>query len=64
MTTRATAKPLRRIVSGGSQGEFVAEIRDDTVTLRPVRTRIGGDAEVHLRWSLVYQLALLRREDG
>lgn len=61
MTTRATAKPVVRFVDGASVGVLVAEIRADTLTLRPKGARKGGPAEVSVRWGLVYQLALLRR---
>ena len=51
--TRATSKPVRRIVVG-MHGELVAEIRDHTLTLRPLRTRAGGRAEVSIAWESIY----------
>lgn len=58
--TRATAKPLVRLVKGASE-DLVLEVRADTLTLRPKFARRAKGAEVHMRWGLVYQLGLLRR---
>jgi len=51
--TRATARPLRRVVVG-LHGELVAEIRERTLTLRPLRTRRGGRAELVIPWESIY----------
>lgn len=37
--TRATHRPLRRLVDGGALGRIVVEVRADTITFRPYRSR-------------------------
>ncbi len=53
MTTRATSKPLRRVVQT-MDGELVAEITDRVLTLRPPKTRRGGPAEISVVWGSIY----------
>ncbi len=62
MTTRATAKPLRRVVNGMRAGELTVEIRDTEVTLRPFHSRRGGAGEVTVTWLTIYTDAILRRD--
>lgn len=61
--TRATDKPVRRVVSS-DDGDLVAEIRDRTLTLRPVRTRKGGPAEVLTTFGGIYTRCLMSRVDA
>lgn len=51
--TRATPKPLKRVVTT-ADGEFVAEIRARTLTLRPIRSRAGGPLEITVTWGAMY----------
>ena len=55
--TRATSKPLKRIVAG-ADGDLVAEIREETLTLRPKWAR--PETAVSMRWGLIYQLGVAR----
>lgn len=55
--TRATPKPLRRVVTT-MDGEFVAEIRQRTLTLRPLRSRAGGPLEITVTWGAMYVRAM------
>jgi hypothetical protein len=41
-----------------SDGELVAEVRGDVITLRPIRTRAGGPCEVSAKWGAIYIRAL------
>lgn len=55
--TRATSKPLRRVVQGQVFGrglEFVIEVSDRLLVLRPKGTRRGGPAEAVVQWSGLY----------
>jgi hypothetical protein len=58
--TRATSRPVRRAVAT-MDGELVAEVRDRTLTLRPVRTRVGGPAEIVVSWGHIYLRAMIDR---
>ena len=62
--TRATEKPLRRVVSSRHDGELVLEVRDTCCRLRPFRARCGGPAEVMLGWGLIYQHAMVARAEA
>jgi len=57
--TRATDQPLRRIVRDQSGREYVAEVRADTLMLRPLRSRRGGPADVSIGWGAIYIRACL-----
>ena len=59
--TRATSQPTRRIVQDKTGREYVAEVRADTLALRPLRSRRGGPADVVMTWGAVYTRALLAR---
>jgi hypothetical protein len=61
MATRATSKPLVRIVKTRYDGDLVAEVTEDSITLRPPRTRKGGPAEVRLTWGAMYQRLMAAR---
>lgn len=53
MTRAHPIKPVRRVVRG-FHGSYVAEIRADVLTLRPLRSRSGGPAEIVVTWERVY----------
>lgn len=59
--TRASKSPVKRIVSDGDGGEFVAEIEDRILTLRPLRSRKGGEGEVSVPWGAIYLRAMVSR---
>lgn len=59
--TKATDKPLARVVQTKYSGDLVVEVTSTKVTLRPVRTRRGGAAEVVLSWGSIYERALAAR---
>jgi len=59
--TRATSQPTRRIVQDKTGREYVAEVRHDTLTLRPLRSRRGGPADVSIGWGAIYARACLAR---
>lgn len=62
--TRADAEtPTRRIVvyEPDRGSELVLEVRARTLTLRPLRSRAGGEAEIVVTWSGIYDMALMRR---
>lgn len=59
--TRATDKPVRRIVTSKYDGDLVIEVRAGTATIRPPRTRKGGKAEVVVSWGHIYNSALKAR---
>ena len=59
--TRASAEhPTRRLVRGGDGNDYVVELTDRTITLRPKRARAEG-AIVWLTPDTIYQRALLAR---
>lgn len=58
--TRATEKPVRRVVQT-SHGEMIAEVRDRVITMRPLRSRRGGKAEIEMSWGQLYQHAIIAR---
>ncbi len=59
--TRATDKPLRRIVDAGAYGEFVLEVTARTARLRPIRVR-RPEAAIELPWAMLYTHALMVRD--
>lgn len=64
--TRATDKPVRRIVvteDRFGRTEYVAEVRARTLTLRPVRTRRGGPQEIELPFGAIYLRGMMARVD-
>lgn len=54
---RANEKAVSRIVQTKHDGEMVLEIRGTTATMRPIRTRRGGPAEVVVSWGSIYTRA-------
>lgn len=60
MTTRASARPVKRVVAD----RFIAEIRDRTLTLRPLRTRVDGPQQIEVTWEAVYIRAIMARVDA
>lgn len=63
MTTRATARPLTRLVKTRYDGDLVLEVTEDGFKMRPPRTRRGGPAEVTLTWGTIYQRLMAARAD-
>lgn len=61
MATRATSKPLVRIVKTRYDGDLVVEVTEDGFKLRPPRTRKGGPNEVTLTWGAMYQRLMAAR---
>jgi hypothetical protein len=61
--TRATDKPLRRIVDGASIGPLVVEITARTVRVRPLRTR-NPHAVVEYPWGGLYTHGLILAADA
>lgn len=66
--TRASAKPLVRIVLGGTERmgltEMVLEVTDLEARLRPLRTRRGGPQEVVVPWGALYLRAIQARVES
>ena len=60
--TRATDKPLRRIVDAASLGHLVLEVTARTARLRPLGSRTGA-ASVEVPWGALYTHLLIARED-
>ena len=65
--TRLKARPLRRAVDARSEKErdfgfdrkeFIVELDDRSLRIRPLRSRAGGPAEVIVLWSQVYLHAM------
>ena len=65
--TRATSKPvIRKVLTGDDRigrTEMVAEVRDRTLTLRPLHTRKGGPQEVEITFGGIYLKAMSARVD-
>ena len=58
MATRASnERPTKRVLRSG-WGELIVELREDTILIRPLRTRAGGRAEVMVRVGSIYQRAV------
>lgn len=57
MLRASTEKPVSRIVQTKHDGELVMEVRANTLTMRPIRTRRGGPAEVVVTWGSIYTRA-------
>ena len=62
MTRAHEVKPLRRVVRDQKALEYVAEIRADSLTLRPLRCRRGGPADVSIGWGAVYVRACMAKQ--
>ena len=61
MTTRATNEhPTRRLMTD-AVGDYVVELSERTITIRPARARKGGPAEIAVTMKLVYERALMAR---
>lgn len=58
--TRAEHAPVTRVVRAHGK-EFVAVVEGRQLTLRPLRLRKGGPAEVVVPWSVIYDRALMAR---
>jgi hypothetical protein len=59
--TKATDKPVRRLVQTKHWGTLVVEIRERTFTIRPPRARRDGPAAVELAYGQLYQRGLLAK---
>lgn len=59
--TRATDQPVRRVVRDRNGREYVVEVRADTLSLRPLRSRRNGPADVAIAWGQLYTRALMAR---
>lgn len=55
-------RPTVRIVLT-TTGEYVAELNDRTLTLRPIRTRRGGPQEVTIPWGAIYVREMWERAE-
>ena len=61
MTRAHPVVPLRRVVQDRRGLEYIVEVRTDTLTMRPLRRRRGGPADVAVAWGSIYTRALLSR---
>jgi hypothetical protein len=62
VATRASSDhPVKRVVQTKYEGELVLEVTATHATLRPIRTRKGGPAEVVVTWGHIYHRALAAR---
>ncbi len=62
MTRGSDVRPVRRVLqsrSGYKPQDFVVELRETLILIRPKGTRIGGTSEVAVPVGAVYQRALL-----
>lgn len=65
MTKARDDKPVRRVTSPNRYGEqFVIEVYNSRIVVRPKGTRRGGKAEVELSPSLFYQRLMAPRAKG
>ena len=66
--TRATMKPLVRVVRAGSgpfpELELVVEVTDREVAVRPIRTRRAGPQEFRLTWGTILTHAALAKAEN
>ena len=58
--TRATEHPLYRVVAG-ERTDYVAEITEFNLTLRPKRSRRHGAAAVTIPWGQLYVRLVMKR---
>lgn len=63
MTRASDLKPVRRVMSSMS-GEFVVELRERIIIIRPKGTRKQGKAEVGVTVGAIYQRALMAQIDS
>lgn len=63
MTRGSDNKPTRRVLAT-AEGEFVVELRERTVAIRPKGSRRGGPSEVVVTPTSVYTRALLARTES
>lgn len=64
MTKASALKPVKRIVTGAGKyerEEYVAEVYQTRLVLRPKGCRRGGPAEVALDFGSLYLNAMMRR---
>lgn len=62
MTKGSDVKPVRRVLST-DEGDFVVELRERTIVIRPKRARRGGDSEVVVTPTSVYTRMLMMRAE-
>ena len=60
MTPGSDTKPTVRLMKS-VEGELVVSVKAGTLVIRPVRTRVGGQAEVTVNIGSVYNRALMNR---
>ena len=60
MTPGSDTKPTVRVMHA-DRGDLVVEVKLRTLTLRPFRSRKGGDGEVTVSIGAIYQRALMNR---
>lgn len=58
MTTRASGRPVRRIVQS-QEGELVVEVFDRVAVIRPKGCRRNGPVEVAIPWGSIYRRGIL-----
>lgn len=63
MTRASDARPTRRVVSTRLDGDFVLEVGEHELTIRPKGCRRGGPAEVIVVYGLIYQRELVARAE-
>lgn len=64
MTRGSDVRPVRRVLTshaGYRPEDYVVELRQTLILIRPKGTRIGGRAEVAIPVGAVYQRALISR---
>jgi hypothetical protein len=58
--TRATEKPVARLLKGYQNSEYVVELTEQFITLRPKGSRRGGPSEKRITPSALHDLLVLR----
>jgi len=58
--TRATERPLARLLKGYQGSEYVVELTEQFITVRPKGSRRGGPAEKRITPSSLHDLLILR----
>lgn len=61
MTRASDQRPTRRVVSSRLDGDFVLEVGEHELTIRPKGSRRRGPAEVIVTYGLIYQRELVSR---
>lgn len=64
MTRGSDVRPVRRVLTSHTTGrseDYVVELRQTLILIRPKGTRIGGKAEVAVPVGAIYQRAIISR---